>query len=372
MKIGEKVPDYTFKEVLNTDQKPFNLRSKNKPIVIEFWATWCSPCIPAMSKLEGLQKKFENDIDIITVSTDSRKNLYRYIENTNTTLKVAFDTTHIKTFVYKYIPHTILIDKNGIVKAITTPDKITVEIIENLINGENIKFTEVQSDESTNFDINKEYKSNDYQYEITSENKDFGFKNEIKRDENNKPIALDFRNVSVYRLMTDIYELSSAARIYSLEEISTKNIYCFKLEQSDDFNKDLLQNAKEILNSNLDYKAELVEKEMDSVYILEIVDENKLPKKSTEQKSYFEFRGPYYLGKKITSYNLIEYLENEVQKPIKDKTKLDYSFDIELKWNYEEGGKSLNRELEKYGLRINKSSEPEKIELLELTKNNGS
>ncbi|MCB0538339.1 MAG: hypothetical protein KDE33_12525 [Bacteroidetes bacterium] len=37
----------------------------------------------------------------------------------------------------------------------------------------------------------------------------------------------------------------------------------------------------------------------------------------------------------MTSYNLIEYLENEVQKPIKDKTKLDYFFDIELKWNYE-------------------------------------
>ncbi|MCB0538336.1 MAG: TlpA family protein disulfide reductase [Bacteroidetes bacterium] len=368
VKIGEKVPDYTFKEVLNTDQKPFNLRSKNKPIIIEFWATWCSPCIPAMSKLEDFQKKFENDIDIITVSTDSRKNLDRYIENTNTTLKIAFDTIHIKTFAYKYIPHTILIDKNGIVKAITTPDKITEETIENLISGENLKFTEVQSDVATNFDLNKEYKSNDYQYKITSENKDLGFKNEIKRDDNNKPIALDFRNVSIYRLMTDIYELSSAARIYSLEEISTKNKYCFKLEQSDDFDKDLLQNAKEILNSNLDYKAESVEKEMDSLYILEIVDGTKLPKKSAEQKSHFEFRGPYYFGKKITSYNLIEYLENEVQKPIKDKTKLDYFFDIELKWNYEEGGKSLNRELEKYGLRINKSSKPEKIKLLVLTK----
>lgn len=372
VKIGEKVPDYTFYEVLNTDQKPFNLRGKNKPIIIEFWATWCSPCIPAMSKLELFQKKFENDVDIITVSTDSKRNLNRYIENTNTSLKIAFDTTHIKTFAYKNIPHTILIDKNGIVKAITTPDHITEETVLNLINGENLKLSEIESNEATNFNLNKAFKSNDYQYKITSENKDFVFKNEIKRDDNNNPIALDFRNVSIHRLMTDIYELSSVARIYNFESISTKNKYCFNLEQSDNFNKDLLLNAKEILNSNIDFKAELVEKEMDSLYVLELVDKNKLPKKSAEQKSHFEFRGPYYLGKKISSYNLIEYLENEVHQPIKDKTELDYYFDIELKWNYEEGGKSLNRELEKYGLRISKSSKPEKIKLLILTKNNGS
>jgi uncharacterized protein (TIGR03435 family) len=366
--IGKKVPDYTFGEILNNEKKPFSLKKQNKPVIIEFWATWCSPCIPAMKKLENFQKKFDNDIEIITVSTDSRKNLNRYIENTQTSLRVAFDTTHLKIFNYKYIPHAILIDKSGIIQAITTPDKITEETINDLIKGKPIKLEETQI-ATFNFSLNKEFKNNNYQYKLTSENKNLGFKNEIKRDKNGKPISLDFRNVSIYRLMTDIYRLSSAARIYSEEDISS-NKYCFNLEQRENFEKNLLENAKEILNEKLDIRADLVEKEIDSAYVLEIVDKSKLPEKSNEEKYTREFRGPFYSGKKLTSYNLIEYLENEVQQPIKDKTQLDYEFDIELNWSYEDG-LSLNRELEKHGFRINISEQPEKIKMLKLSENNG-
>ena len=364
VEIGKKIPDYSFNEILNQDEKPFSLNNQNKPIIIEFWATWCSPCIPAMKKLEDFQKKYGNDIEIITVSTDSKKNLNRYIENTKTTLRVAFDTTHLKMFNYKYIPHTVLIDKNGVVKAITTPERITDQIIDDIIKNKTIKIEENEIVVS-NLSLNKEIKNNDYQYKLTSENKKMGFKNEIKRNGNGQPISLDFRNVSIYRLMTDIYELSSAARIHNGGELPS-NKYCFNLEQKENFEKNILQNAKEILNKQLDIRADLVEIEMDSVYILEVIDKNKLPINSTEEKYTYEFRGPYYSGKNLTSYNLIEYLENEVQQPIKDKTQLNYEFDIELNWSYEDG-LSLNRELEKYGFKIKKSNKPEKLKLLKLS-----
>ena len=363
VEIGKEIPNYTFTDILNTDKKPFNLRDQNKPIIIEFWATWCSPCIPAMKKLEGFQKAYGDEIEIITVSTDSKKNLRRYIENTETTLRIAFDTIHVDLFDYTNIPHAILIDKNGIVRAITSPAKITEKVIVNLINGDPIRLPETKFVDS-DFSLSTEYIGKDYQYKLTSENKEMSFKNEIRRNGDGTPISLDFRNVSIYRLMTDIYELSSAARIYGEEELSTEKKYCFSLEQSPDYGKDLLQNAKEILNSNLDVYAEMIEIERDSVYVLEVIDPSKLPKKSLEEKRYVEFRGSNYAGKNILSYNLIEYLENEIYRPVKDKTGLDYTFDIELNWNYEEGGKSLNRELEKYGLKINRSTKPEKIRLL--------
>jgi uncharacterized protein (TIGR03435 family) len=369
VEIGKKIPEYSFNEILNKDKKPFNLNNRNKPIIIEFWATWCSPCIPAMKDLENYQKKYGNEIEFITVSTDTKKNLNKYIENTQTSLRVAFDTTHLKIFNYKYIPHTVLIDKNGIVKAITTPSKITEQVIDDLIKGNKINIEETITKVS-NLNLDKEFKNNDYQYKLTSENKELSFKNEIKRNQNGEPISLDFRNVSIYRLMTDIYELSSAARIYNDEELPSNNKYCFNLEQKENYDKDLLQNAKEILNEKLDIRADLIEKEIDSAYVLVVIDKSKLPKKSKEEKYMHEFRGPYYSGKKLTSHNLIEYLENEVQKPIKDKTQLDFEFDLELDWSYEDG-LSLNRELGKYGLKIKKSDKPEKVMLLKLSKNNG-
>lgn len=364
-KVGEKVPKYIFTEILNNNKKSFDTDKQKKPYIIEFWATWCAPCIPAMKKLENIQKKYGENLEIITVSTDSRKNLSRYIENTKTNLKIAFDTIHLSVFKYKNIPHTILVDKNGYIKAVTTPDKISDEILSDLIAGKEINIVSQEYLSKSNFVLDKEFKNNDYQFKLTSENKQLSFKNEIKKNEKGEPVSLEFNNVSIYRLLFDIYQLSSVSKIYEEKPFSNKNKYCFKLEQSTNFDKKLLENAKEILNQNLEIKAQLVEKTIDSLYVLEISDKTNFPKASTEKEKYYEFHGPSYKGRKITSYNLIEYLENEIQKPIKDKTNLDFDFDIELNWSYTDK-KSLDEELKKYGFVLKKSSVPEKITLLEL------
>ena len=44
---------------------------KKKLILINFWATWCPPCIKEIPDLLNLKKRFENDIEIIFVSVDA-------------------------------------------------------------------------------------------------------------------------------------------------------------------------------------------------------------------------------------------------------------------------------------------------------------
>lgn len=132
---------------------------------MEFWATWCIPCIRAMKELEILQKKFGNQLEILTISTDKISNLLRYINNTNTSLKIAFDTTHHDIFNYSSIPHTILIDKNGIIIAIITPDKINDKIIEDFVAGKEIEIIKKQ-DRPTNLGLYKEYKNQFYKIYI--------------------------------------------------------------------------------------------------------------------------------------------------------------------------------------------------------------
>ena len=78
-----------------------------------------------------------------------------------------------------------------------------------------------------------------------------------------------------------------------------------------------------------------------------------------------EFAGPIFKGRKISSDQLIMYLENQTYLPVKDKTGLDFVFDMELNWSYE-NPKTLNEELKKYGLKLKKSDIPEKIVLLEI------
>ena len=45
--------------------------NKKKLILVNFWATWCPPCIKEIPDLLNLKKKFERDIEIIFVSVDA-------------------------------------------------------------------------------------------------------------------------------------------------------------------------------------------------------------------------------------------------------------------------------------------------------------
>jgi thiol-disulfide isomerase/thioredoxin len=364
VKIGEKVPPYVFKDILNGDKKPFDISTQGKPLILEFWATWCSPCIPAMKELELYQKKFGDQLEILTISTDRLSNLLRYINTTKTSLKIAKDSTHKDIFHYKEIPHTVLIDKNGIIQAITTPNLLTEKIIADFVAGKEIEIIKKEL-KPTNLNLFQEVTNEFYQYTLTSENKNLLFKNEIKRNETNEPVSLEFNNVSIYRLFTDIYELTTAARLDVNFDSLSVNKYCFKLEQSAGYSKNILENAKEILNENSGFKARLIEKTIDSLYTLQVIDRSRLPNRSLNEKQSIESRGPYFKGIKITSNQLIWYLENLTELPVEDKTGIEFDFDIELNWNFGYP-KTLNEELKKYGLTLKKSTVPEKIVLLEI------
>ena len=63
-----------FFDLETLDGKKINVADKlikKKLILINFWATWCPPCIKEIPDLMRLEKKFENEIDVIFVSVDA-------------------------------------------------------------------------------------------------------------------------------------------------------------------------------------------------------------------------------------------------------------------------------------------------------------
>jgi len=49
--------------------------SKNKPVLVDFWADWCSPCLVIAPVLEAIANEYENELLIAKLEVDEDENM---------------------------------------------------------------------------------------------------------------------------------------------------------------------------------------------------------------------------------------------------------------------------------------------------------
>lgn len=79
--VGETAPPF---QVTTMDGSAFNLEAlRGDPVVLYFWARWCSPCLRTLPKLNNLQQRYEGtDLHVLGLITDvtDRQKLRTYLE----------------------------------------------------------------------------------------------------------------------------------------------------------------------------------------------------------------------------------------------------------------------------------------------------
>ena len=116
--LGRPAPDFHLQDL---DGKEVRLASfKGKVVLLDFWATWCGPCLEEMPKLNRLYKKFSDKnvtilgIDVLedaeTVRKFVQKNGYKY-----PILLATNKDSVIEDYGAHAYPSFVLIDKHGIV-----------------------------------------------------------------------------------------------------------------------------------------------------------------------------------------------------------------------------------------------------------------
>ncbi len=90
----------------------------DKPLVLNFWATWCGPCKSEMPGFNRLYEEYQDRANFVMINvSDSEETVQDFLKENGYSLPVYFDKTQIASYTYgaSAIPLTLVMYKGGIV-----------------------------------------------------------------------------------------------------------------------------------------------------------------------------------------------------------------------------------------------------------------
>jgi len=116
-RVGEAAPDFAIQD----STKAIELHDlKGQVVVLNFWATWCPPCIEEMPSLVELQRQLKDKgVKVLAVSIDVDEKAYeKFLKDHGVDLLTVRDPDQKASTIYGSFkwPETYIIDRNGVVR----------------------------------------------------------------------------------------------------------------------------------------------------------------------------------------------------------------------------------------------------------------
>jgi peroxiredoxin len=116
-RIGSAAPNFTVRDSARTITLS---QFRGQVVVLNFWATWCPPCIEEMPSLVEMQQEMKSKgVTVLAVSVDADGSSYRrFLKDHNVNLLSVRDADQKSNNLYGTFkfPETYIIDRNGIMR----------------------------------------------------------------------------------------------------------------------------------------------------------------------------------------------------------------------------------------------------------------
>jgi len=137
LQVGTRQPllDIT---TLQGDRHPTWTQLSGKVVVVDFWATWCAPCIASFPKLNALKSQSSGKpVEFFSVSYETRRQVESVLHRfpLETTVSLDNDLRTFKAFNAWGIPSVFVFDTKGKLAAVVYPEDMSLALIQTVLDG---------------------------------------------------------------------------------------------------------------------------------------------------------------------------------------------------------------------------------------------
>lgn len=141
--IGQTAPELNIEKYLQAPEGEKSLSAlKGNVVVLEFWATWCAPCVAEIPHLNQLSEEFrDKQVQFISVTDEDEDVIAPFLKRQEMKSWIGLDTDRsaFEAYGVRGIPRTFLINQEGIIAASLHPAGLSSGMIEKVIAGEKIE-----------------------------------------------------------------------------------------------------------------------------------------------------------------------------------------------------------------------------------------
>ncbi len=114
--VGTLAPDFT----IHDGRRTLSLHDyRGQVVVLNFWATWCPPCVEEMPSLGRMQRQLADQVTVLAISTDEDGDAYRqFLSDRHIDLITIRDGEQKSNQLYGTVrfPETYIIDRKGVIR----------------------------------------------------------------------------------------------------------------------------------------------------------------------------------------------------------------------------------------------------------------